>query len=102
MEHDLDTSFLGGQRLEVYSTPTCPDCTRLKRWLGEHQVAHSQIDIDADRRASARLERETGKRAVPFILVNGATWVRGYHREAPGRFSPRVLLDELRAALDRT
>ena len=98
----MDTSFLVGQHLEVYATPTCPDCTRLKRWLGERQVAHDQIDIDADRSASARLERETGKRAVPFILVNGTTWVRGYHREEPGRFSPRVLLEELHAALDRT
>jgi glutaredoxin len=97
----MDTSFLQGQRLEVYSTPTCPDCARLERWLGQHAIGHTRIDVDADPAASARLVGSTGKRAVPFILVNGESWVRGYHREEPGRFSPRVLLEELREALER-
>jgi glutaredoxin len=97
----LDTSFLVGQRLEVYATSTCPDCQRLERWLGQQAIAHGRIDVDADPAASARLVSSTGKRAVPFILVNGTSGVRGYHREEPGRFSPRVLLEELRAAIER-
>ncbi len=95
----MDTKFLDGHRLEIYSTPWCPDCTRLKRFLQEQDIAHGEVDIDQEQRAAERLETETGKRAVPFILVNGVVWVRGYHREEPGRFSPRVLLDELTEAL---
>lgn len=95
----MDTRFLEGVSLEVYSTPTCPDCTRLKRWLDEAGVEHGEVDIARDPSAAARLEGETGKRAVPFILVNGVTWVRGYHREEPGRFSARVLLEELTEAV---
>ena len=95
----METKFLKGQRLEVYSTTWCPDCTRLKRFLDESDIDHGEVDIEQDARAASKLEGETGKRAVPFILVNGVTWVRGYHREEPGRFSPRVLLDELTEAL---
>lgn len=95
----MDTRFLEGVRLEVYSTPACPDCTRLKRWLDEAGVEHGEVDIVREPAAAARLEQETGKRAVPFILVDGVTWVRGYHREEPGRFSPRVLLEELTEAV---
>jgi len=36
---------------------------------------------------------------VPFILVDGKQWVRGYHKELPGRFDAKLLLAELQSAL---
>jgi hypothetical protein len=56
------------------------------------------VDIEADPEAAERLERETGKRAIPFALVNGRIWVRGYHRELPARFDPALFVREVRAA----
>ena len=94
-----DLGFLAGHRLEVHSFQGCPDCSRLARWMATHGLAHEKVDIDARPEAGERLERETGKRAVPFILVDGRRWVRGYHKELPGRFDPQLLLEELRAAL---
>ncbi len=81
--------------LEVYGAPWCPDCRRLDAWLAAEGVAHRKVDIEADPGAAERLERETGKRAIPFIRVDGGRWVRGYHRELPQRFSPDLLLAEL-------
>lgn len=91
--------FLAGHRLEVYSFQGCPDCSRLKRWMEAFGVLHEEVDIHARPEAADRLELETGKQAVPFILVDGRTWVRGYHKERPGRFDAGLLLEELKTAL---
>lgn len=94
-----ELEFLAGHELDVYGFQGCPDCARLKRWLENSEVRHRDVDIDAEPEAAERLERETGKQAVPYILVDGKTWVRGYHKELPARFDSRLLIDELRTAL---
>lgn len=91
--------FLVGHDLAVYSSRTCPDCTRLDRWMQAQNVAHRKVYIDDDAAAADKLENETGKQAVPFILVDGKKWVRGYHKEERSRLSEALLLAELRAAL---
>lgn len=83
--------------LKVYSADWCPDCRRLERWLDQEGVAYAKVDIEADPAAAERLERETGKRAIPFILVDGRRWVRGYHRELPQRLDASLLIRELLA-----
>ncbi len=94
-----DLAFLAGHQLDVHVFQGCPDCPRLTRWLDSGAVRYARVDIHARPEAAERLERETGKQAVPFILVDGRTWVRGYHKERPGRFDPQLLLAELREAL---
>jgi len=96
---EADPSFLAGHDLAIYSSHGCPDCTRLDRWLAARNVAHRKVFIDDDGSAAEKLENETGKQAVPFILVDGSKWVRGYHREERSRFSENLLLSELRSAL---
>lgn len=91
---------LSGLDLQVFSAAWCPDCRRLDRWLQENAVAHAKVDLEQVPGAAERLERETGKRAIPFILVNGKHWVRGYHKELPSRFDAELLLRELLATRD--
>ncbi|MBK7642849.1 MAG: glutaredoxin family protein [Planctomycetes bacterium] len=95
-----DITFLTGHRLDVYSFEGCPDCTRLKRWMDAFGVAHREVDIHEEPAAAEKLESETGKQAVPFILVDDKTWVRGYHKELPGRFDAKLLLEELKRAVE--
>jgi glutaredoxin len=83
----------------VYSSHSCPDCSRLDRWLQAKGVSHRKVYIEDDAGAADKLENETGKQAVPFILVDGRTWVRGYHAQERSRLSEPLLLAELRAAL---
>ena len=97
-----ETDFLDGHELAVYSSRGCPDCTRLDRWMQQRGVPHRKVLIDEEPAAAEKLESETGKQAVPFILVDGRTWVRGYHKEERGRFSEGLLLAELRQALGHT
>jgi glutaredoxin len=96
---DAETAFLSGHDLAVYSTTWCPDCTRLKRWIATTGLATREVNIDEVAGAAEKLERETGKRAIPFVLVDGVHWVRGYHKESRLRFDPALLLAEMRQAL---
>jgi glutaredoxin len=86
---------LNGLDLQVFSADWCGDCRRLERWLAENQIRYVKVDIESVPEAAERLERETGKRAIPFVLVGGKRWVRGYHRELPSRFEPALLVKEL-------
>lgn len=91
--------FLRDHTLTVYSSSWCPDCARLEQWMTSRKVPHEKVLIDQRPEAAEKLENETGKQAVPFILVDGKTWVRGYHKEERSRFSEAKLLEELRAAV---
>jgi len=86
---------LQGLDLQVYTAAWCPDCRVLERWLAANGIGHSKVDIETVEGAAERLVLETGKRAIPFVLVDGRRWVRGYHRELPNRFSPELLVKEL-------
>ncbi len=94
-----DTAFLAGHKVEIYTATWCPDCRRLERWLELNAVAHSKVDIDTTNGAAEHLEESTGKRGVPYFKLDGAKWVRGYHKELPMRFDPALLERELRQAL---
>jgi mycoredoxin len=93
------TDFLAGHDLAVYSTAWCPDCRRLKRWLDASGVEYREIDIDNTPGAAEKLEAETGKLAVPFILVDDRRWVRGYHNESSSRLDEKLLIQELQDAI---
>ncbi|MEZ5992438.1 MAG: glutaredoxin family protein [Planctomycetota bacterium] len=92
-------AITAGAKLEVYVSTFCFDCTRLKRLLDTHGIAYETVNISSVAGAAERLERETGKRGVPYVLVNGQHWVRGYHLEQPGRLNPELFANELASAL---
>ncbi len=86
---------LRGLDLKIYSAPWCSDCRRLEKWLAEEGLDIPKVDIESEVGAAEKLEHETGKRAIPFFLVNGKRWVRGYHKELPQRFDADLLDKEL-------
>ncbi|MCC7012455.1 MAG: glutaredoxin family protein [Planctomycetes bacterium] len=91
--------FLAGHKIEVFTATWCPDCRRLDRFLAESRVPHSQVDIDSVAGAADELESQTGKRGVPYLRIDGTRWVRGYHKELPTRFDPKLFVVELEAAI---
>ena len=96
---DTAKDALQTAKLQVYVSTFCFDCRRLKGLLDEHQIQYETVNISNEKDAAERLERETGKRGVPFVLVNDSKWVRGYHLDQPGRLNPEVFVQELAAAL---
>jgi mycoredoxin len=64
-------------KLTVYSTPWCRDCHVAKRWLAEHNIPYTEINIEEEPAAAEEIVRRTGKRAVPQFVVNGE-WIQPY------------------------
>lgn len=84
--------------LVIYSAPWCGDCQRLDRWMKSEGISLPKVDIEANPEAADRLERETGKRAIPFVLVNGKQWIPGYHKDLHSRFDAIRFVKEVVAA----
>ena len=63
--------------LVVYTAPWCRDCRVAKRFLEEHQVPFTEIDIEEVPGASDEVFEAVGKRAIPQFVLDGK-WVQPY------------------------
>jgi glutaredoxin len=61
----------------VYSAAWCRDCRQAKRFLEEHQIAYTEIDIERVPGAAEEVMRHVGKRAIPQFVIDGR-WVQPY------------------------
>ncbi len=95
-----DTSQLRGLDLQIYSATSCGDCRRLDKWLAEQGLQFPKVDIEIVEGAAERLEAGTGKRGIPYFLVKGERWVRGYHKELPQRLDTDLLVREILEAAE--
>jgi glutaredoxin len=65
-------------KLTLYSSTFCADCWAAKRFLDEHDIEYDVIEIDQDEEAAVRLEQKTGKRGIPYFVLDDERWVRAY------------------------
>jgi mycoredoxin len=63
--------------LLVYSAFWCSDCRVAKRFLQQHKIPYTEIDIETTPGAADEVVRQTGRRAIPQFVVNGQ-WVQPY------------------------
>lgn len=63
----------------VYSTPTCPWCTRVKDYLNMKEVQFKEINVAYDKEGAMEMIRKSGQRGVPVIDVDG-TIVIGFDK----------------------
>lgn len=63
--------------LLVYTAPWCRDCREAKRFLLQHDIPHTEIDIEKTPGAAAELVANVGKRAIPQFVIDGK-WVQPY------------------------
>lgn len=68
----------------VYTTPTCPWCTRVKEYLREKNVSFTEKNVAADRAAAMEMVKKSGQMGVPVIDINGRIIV-GFDKEAIDR-----------------
>jgi len=57
-------------RIIVFSTPSCPWCNKVKRYLREKGFRYRDVDVSRDERAARDVVRRTGQMGVPVILIN--------------------------------
>ncbi len=67
--------------LIVYSAAWCRDCRTAKRFLAEHAIPFTEVDIESTPGAADELLANVGKRAVPQFVLDGK-WIQPYR---PGR-----------------
>jgi mycoredoxin len=61
----------------LYSASWCRDCREAKRFLTEHQIEFTEIDIERVPGAADEVMRNVGKRAIPQLVIDGK-WVQPY------------------------
>lgn len=67
--------------LFVYSADWCRDCREAKRFLTQHSIPFTEINIEKTPGAAELLIANTGKRAIPQFVLDGK-WIQPYK---PGR-----------------
>lgn len=70
---------------KVYALSTCPYCKRTKRFLDSHNIAYDVVDVDLlegdeQERVLAEVERLTGRRSFPVVVV-GSEIIVGHDEE---------------------
>jgi len=63
--------------LLVYSAPWCRDCREAKRFLADHAIPYTEINIDTIPGAADEVIAQTGKRAIPQFVLDGK-WIQPY------------------------
>jgi glutaredoxin 3 len=59
-------------KVEIYTSPFCPYCSRAKHLLGQKGVQFEEIDIMANpSRRQEMLSRSDGRYTVPQIFIDG-------------------------------
>ncbi|MDQ2084951.1 Uxx-star family glutaredoxin-like (seleno)protein [Herbivorax sp. ANBcel31] len=57
--------------VKIYSTPTCPYCIQVKKYLESKNVQFQEFDVSKDRDAASEMINKSGQRGVPVIDVGG-------------------------------
>ncbi|HEX8939216.1 MAG TPA: glutaredoxin family protein [Candidatus Limnocylindrales bacterium] len=58
-------------RVLVFTTPTCPWCTRAKAYLRSRSIPFREVDVSRDPAAARDLVRRTGQMGVPVVEIDG-------------------------------
>lgn len=56
--------------IEIFTTPTCPDCLALKRWLNARKLPFVDRDL-RDPAIAEEAKRRTGVRVAPITIIGG-------------------------------
>jgi glutaredoxin-like YruB-family protein len=65
----------------VYSTSSCPWCTKAKEYLASLGVAFQSVDVGADREAAKEVVQKTRQRGVPVVRI-GERYIVGFDQDA--------------------
>jgi glutaredoxin-like YruB-family protein len=64
----------------VYSTSTCPWCTKVKEYLNSNDIEFTEYNVQTDREKAMEMVEKSGQRGVPVLDING-TIVVGFDKE---------------------
>ena len=62
---------VGADTVTVYTTTTCPWCTRAKEYLKQKGVPFQEKNIEYDPAAAQEVMRRSGQMGVPVVEIDG-------------------------------
>ncbi|MDD3170213.1 MAG: glutaredoxin domain-containing protein [Candidatus Pacebacteria bacterium] len=68
------------KKVRLFSTPICPYCLTLKRFLEENGVEVESIDVSQDEEAQKEMVEKTKQATVPVLDIDGQ-FVVGFDRK---------------------
>ena len=69
------------QNITVYSTPLCPFCIMLKRYLEQKGFKYKEVDVSKNPDSIKEMYRKSRQTGVPVIDIDGNIII-GFDREA--------------------
>ncbi|MFB6190449.1 MAG: glutaredoxin family protein, partial [Candidatus Nanohaloarchaea archaeon] len=51
--------------IQVFTTPSCPYCTKVKQWLEENDYDYDEYNVAENREKAKEMIERTGQRGVP-------------------------------------
>ena len=58
------------KKVSIYSTPTCPYCTRAKGYLSRKGISFTEYNVAQDRDKAKEMIQKSGQMGVPVITVD--------------------------------
>jgi glutaredoxin 3 len=68
------------KKVRIYSTPTCPYCTRAKQFLKESNIEFEDLDVSSNDALADEMIERSGQMGVPVLDIDGQIIV-GFDRE---------------------
>jgi len=56
--------------IKIYTTPTCPYCMMVKKYLRDRKIEFEDIDVSLDRSKAEEMVKISGQMGVPVILID--------------------------------
>ncbi len=56
-------------KVKVYSTPTCPFCSRVKESLKQNNVDFEEIDVSSSQEKAQEMVNVSGQMGVPVVQI---------------------------------
>src|SRR5436190_8399803 len=79
---------VGADTVTIYTTTTCPWCTRAKDFLRQKGVPFQEKNLEIDRAAAQEVMRRSGQMGVPVITA-GDEVIVGFDRDRLERLAAR-------------
>lgn len=57
-------------KVEIYTTPICPYCTRAKALLDRKGVKYKEVDVMREPNKRQEMQKRSGGHTVPQIFIN--------------------------------
>lgn len=77
----MQPGMMSAMQILLYTAAWCRDCREAKRFLDQHRIPYTEVDVETTPGAIEEVLRNVGKRAIPQYVINGK-WVQPYR---PGR-----------------